>query len=254
MNLKGIVVVVVLTLVAELNSFAQVQDISTDRPDQSNTPQLVPKGALQVETGFLVEKDNSGATVTKNFTYNNTLLRFGINQNFEMRLNTLYQGSSTSSDINTIQGFGPLSVGMKIKLSDKNGFWPQTSFITHINLRSGSNEFKPSYLSNDLTLSCAHDLSERWSLTYNGGFAWNGESPEAVLFYAVSAGFNISEKFSLFAESYAFIQNKYDPRVDAGLTYRITPLVQFDVSGGLTLSAINSSQFLSTGLSIRLFN
>lgn len=37
-----------------LSSYAQIE---TDRPDFTNSPNLVPEGALQIETGFVLEND-----------------------------------------------------------------------------------------------------------------------------------------------------------------------------------------------------
>jgi hypothetical protein len=239
-----------------LRAAAQVPEISTDRPDQSNTPVLIPKRALQIETGFMVENDNTPTTTKRNYTYNSTLLKYGINEHFEMRFNALYLGRSTSSDITTAQGLGPVSIGMKIKLADERGIWPQTSIISHINLRSGDIKFKPSYTSNDITLACAHELNERLSITYNAGVKWDGESPVATSLYALSFAFNVTGKLSIFAESYGFFPEKSKPehRMDAGITYKINPLFQWDFSGGLGLSQNAPDNFISTGLSIRLFN
>jgi hypothetical protein len=239
-----------------VQAIAQTPEISTDRPDQSNTPLLIPKGALQIETGFIVEKQKTLLFTQRNFTYNNTLLRFGINDHFEVRLNTLYQGVSASSDMTPSNGFGPVSVGLKIKLADERGLWPQTSILSHINLRSGTTQFKPSHTSNDITLACSHELNERLSLTYNFGVKWDGESPVATTLYALSFAFDITDKLAAFVESYAFLpeERKSDQRIDAGITYNINPLLQWDLSGGLGVSENAPDNFLSTGLSIRLFN
>jgi hypothetical protein len=238
------------------NVNAQVVEISTDRPDVANSPLIAPKGALQIETGFMIEKENYRSAAQVNYTYNNTLFRYGVNEHFELRLNTSYQGTKSSSDISTLQGLGPLSVGIKIKLADAKMLWPQTSIISHINLRSGTGEFKPAYTSNDITIACSHQLSDKWSVTYNGGVKWNGESADAIAMYSLSFEFNISNKFAAFAESYAFFPKIHssDHRIDTGLMYKLLPLVQCDVSAGLGLTKNNPEHFISTGLSIRLFN
>lgn len=252
---KSIVLFVVVGLILPLNVSGQVKDISTDRPDQSNTPLLIPQGALQIETGFLVETENKLLTHQRNYTYNNTLLKFGINEYFELRLNTLYQGSITTSDVKPIHGFGPLSVGMKIKLSEGKGMLPKASLITHINLRSGTIDFRPSYISSDITLACSHDLNDRCTITYNGGVKWNGESPEAIALYALSLAYTITTRVALFTESYAFFQERHKPdhRADAGITYKLAPQIQYDLSGGIGLTKNAPDYFISTGLSIRLF-
>src|SRR5687768_9262660 len=99
---------------------AQVQDIATDRPDQANTPVLVPRGALQIETGLIIEKDNTRTQESINYTYNNSLLKFGVNENFEARLALGYLGvKQVSGQIPVRKGIGPLAIGVKIKLADQ---------------------------------------------------------------------------------------------------------------------------------------
>jgi hypothetical protein len=256
MKIKMSVQVTVALVCICLQAGAQVSEISTDRPDQSNTPLLIPKGALQIESGFIVENQKTFLSTQRNYTYNNTLIKFGINEHFEIRLNTLYQGVSKTSDRSTGNGMGPVSIGMKIKMADERGLWPQSSIISHLTLRSGTTNFKPSYTSNDITLACSHELHERWTITYNGGVKWDGETPVATAIYTLSVACNVTTRLSAFAESYGFLPGKDKPnhRMDAGITYKIKPLLQWDLSAGLGLSENAPDNFLSTGLSIRLFN
>jgi len=98
-------------------------------------------------------------------------------------------------------------------------------------------------------------LSDRWSLSYNLGAKWNGESPEAIFLYTLSLGYSFTNKFAAFLESYSFFpeETKADNRFDGGFTYKITPVIQFDVSGGMGLSDNAPDYFLSTGASVRMF-
>jgi hypothetical protein len=41
--------------------------------DQSNTPALIPGGALQIQTGVQIEKQNTGSIHQTNYTYNTIL-------------------------------------------------------------------------------------------------------------------------------------------------------------------------------------
>src|SRR5688572_19021966 len=67
-------------------------EIITDRPDQSEAPQLTPKGWLQIETGIQSEFDEDKETGLKsqNILYNTTLWKYGLSKNFELRLITEY--------------------------------------------------------------------------------------------------------------------------------------------------------------------
>src|ERR1700752_975110 len=62
--------------------------IISDRPDQTEAPQLTPNGFFQVETGSQSEYTNDIETgiKTSNVLLNTTLLKYGVNKSFELRL------------------------------------------------------------------------------------------------------------------------------------------------------------------------
>ena len=244
-----------LTIVKAQN---EKPEIVTDRPDQTEAPVLVPRGGLQVETGFVFEKDREEGVDITNFAYNTTLIKYGVNEFFELRLITEYLGENAKvaeNPTSKIQGFSPLALGVKIKLAEEKGVWPQAAFIGHINLRSGSEEFIPNYTAADFRFTFAHTLSEKFALSYNVGAEWDGESPEAAFLYTLSLGYLITEKFGVFVEGYSFFpeDSKADHRIDAGFTYKFSPVVQWDISGGVGVSRNAPDSFLSTGISFRLF-
>jgi hypothetical protein len=235
---------------------SQTKDIATDRPDQANTPVLVPKGVLQIETGVIVEKDNTDKHERINYTYNNSLLKFGVNENFEVRLAVGYLGLKQVSDaIPVRKGFGPVAVGVKIKLADQDSIWPQAALISNVTLKTGTAEFQPPFTSTDVTLALSRSFGSKLSLSINSGVKWNGDTPEAVWLYAVSVGYNLTNRLSAFVESYGFCPEAHqaDHRADFGVTYKILPQLQLDASGGIGLSENSKKIFISTGLSVRLF-
>lgn len=246
-----------LLISLSLKITAQVEkaEIVTDRPDQSNTPLLIPKGSLQIETGFLYEEVTSEEIDQANIAFNNTLIKYGVNEYFELRFSAGFLGTRQYvSDGVTTNGFSPMGLGVKIKLADESGFWPQAALVSHIYLKTGSEEYTPQYTPTDICFSFSHTLSDRISLGYNVGGLWGGETPEATFFYTLSLGFSVSGKLGIFAESYAYFPEMHEAshRVDGGVTFKITPVVQFDMSGGIGLSNNAPDYFLSTGLSVRL--
>jgi len=259
MRLSTIFVTLILNAL-QFSVTAQIDkpEIVTDRPDQTEAPDLVPRGGLQVETGFVYEKDDEQNINTINFAYNTTLIKYGVNDNFELRFITEYLGQRIKLSENNIiktNGFSPVALGVKIKLADEKGIWPQAALIGHVNLKSGSSEYTPEYTAADFRFTLAHTLSEKFALSYNIGAEWDGSSPAAVFIYTVSLGYTISEKLGVFIESYSFIaeETKADNRFDAGITYKFSPVVQWDISGGIGLSSNAPDSFLSTGISFRLF-
>lgn len=249
-----------IILVISIAASAQTDkpDLVTDRPDQTEAPNLVPKGGLQVETGFVYEKDSDQGITTKNITYNTTLVKYGVNEFLELRFINEYLGVKTQvseSQTATVNGLSPMALGVKIKLADEKGFWPQAAMIGHINLRTGSEEFRPENTAVDFRFTFAHTLSDKFALSYNLGAEWGSESPEATFIYTLSLAYVITDKLGVFVESYSFFPEygKADNRADAGLTYKFSPVVQWDISGGIGLSKNAPDSFLSTGISFRLF-
>lgn len=234
-------------------------DIVTDRPDQTEAPVLVPKGSLQIETGFMMEKDEDLTLKSTNYTYNTTLIKYGINENFELRFITEYLDETTfdrvESKAQSSKGLSPVALGVKIKIAEERGIWPQAALIGHVNMRTGSEAFKPHYTAADFRFTFAHTLSDKFSLSYNAGAEWDGESPQASFLYTLSLGYAATGKLGMFIETYSFFPEGETPdhRFDGGLTYKITNVVQADLSGGLGLNAKAPDYFLSAGLSFRLF-
>jgi len=243
-----------LALGLQLSTFfaiAQEPPLVTDRPGQSNSPSLIPTGAVQVESGLVVEKDRSQSTV--NYTYNNTLLKFGVNDNFEARVALSYVGQQSILKTEPPQnGFSPISIGAKIRLFQEKSLWTSAALLTHVNVKSNSGALSPNYTSTDVTLAFMHAL-KRFSLTYNGGLKWDGYTPAPTWLYTFSLGYETSEKTAVFFETYGFLpeQRHMDYRTDAGFTWKIAPMIQYDISGGIGLTGKQAPFFFSTGLSAR---
>ena len=240
--------------------FSQTEkpEIVTDRPDQTEAPSLVPRGGLQVELGTSMENDEMDGVKYTHVTYSTALIKYGVNENFELRLITEYIGERakpTEGKASQVKGLSPLALGVKIKLAEEKGIFPQASLIGHVNLKSGSTEFSPEYTAADFRFTFAHTLSDKFALSYNVGAEWNGETPDATFLYTLSVGYLITSKLGAFIESYSFFpeESKADHRFDAGLTYKFSPVDQADVSGGVGLNENAPDSFISAGLSFRLF-
>jgi hypothetical protein len=251
---------VIVLILLSFTAGAQVKKeaIVTDRPDQTESPSLVPKGGLQVEIGFAMEKDRYEGIRTTNVAYNSTLIKYGVNSNLELRFISEYLGQYERNDVNRLtdrNGFSPIALGVKIKLSDENGYWPQAGLISHIVLKSGHREFSPTYTAANFRFTFCHTLSDKFSLSYNLGVRWDGRTPEATFLYTLSLGYELSPKAAVFVESYSFFTEggRTDHRFDGGFTYKLTPVIQLDLSAGTGLNRYAPDYFVSAGISFRLF-
>jgi hypothetical protein len=223
--------------------------IQTDRPDQTECPFITPVGFIQAENGFIyenIDKDN------KFITLPSILWKYGINRNFEFRLIT--EANTIKSYGNTISGLVPTIVGFKVSVSEEKGIIPSTGFIGHLALpNAASTNFKASYFAPSFRFNMQHTLSKTFSLAYNLGAEWDGETPEPTFIYTLTSGMSITEKLGAYIELYGFApQNKIaDLRADGGFTYLITNDVMVDISGGFGITKESPDNYFALGFSYR---
>src|SRR6188508_1980571 len=81
-------------------TFAQTTkpEIVTDRPDQTEASAIVPNGGLQVELGTQIENDVVENVKVTNYTYTTALIKYGVNEHFELRFVTEFLGARTRHD------------------------------------------------------------------------------------------------------------------------------------------------------------
>ncbi len=234
-------------------------ELVTDRPDQTESSSLVPVKSLQIETGFIMENDVIDYSRQNSVTYNTTLLRYGLLKNFELRLGLDYLKNKEEiknlDSLNISSGLSPLYTGFKIKVTDENGWIPEIALLGGLALPfTAQKELKPSYPAINMRFAFAHTLSNKFSLGYNIGAEWDGESAIPGYFYSISLGAGLTSKLGMFIESYGLIHEKSDAEhlIDAGFTLLLLTNLQLDISGGLGINDKPIDNFISIGMSFRL--
>ncbi len=232
-------------------------DLITDRPDLTESAAIVPKKTLQIETGFVFEGDKSGGVQEDNFSLFTTLLRYGVNEYFELRMgtslnmNTIKSGGESTS----IFGVSSVDVGMKIKMADGDGLKPQVALLANVIIpEPGKEEYSAEYLTPSMALAFSQDLSDRFSLGYNLGAVWNGVTAKPAAKYSVALAIGLAEKLGSFVEIYGYFpQDEQGINIfDFGLTYLIRPNLQVDASAGFGLSEVSPDYFVNAGISWRI--
>ncbi len=152
----------------------EAEPISTDRPDFVESSNVVGKGRFQIETGLAVDRFKQ-APLNIRTTTTPTLLRLGVSDEWELRLETdgrtwLHSRDQTNQTNFSQRGYSDLAVGTKWHLQDQQEGIPSIGVLAHVDLPSGSAEFKgkgarPSLrvvyeweLPNDLSLGVEHGL------------------------------------------------------------------------------------------------
>lgn len=234
-----------------ISNFIQAQEsIQTDRPDQTETPAIVPKNMLQIETGFNYQKENNDVSSSNLPTI---LIKYGVNDILEIRLIT---GFDNQKNKNTIQsGFPSTLIGFKTKLAEEKGLLPKTSFIAHIGLPNvASTHFKTNTNAPQFRFTMQHTLTRKINIGYNLGAEWDGMLPNPTYLYTISSGFTISEKMGSYIELFGFApeNQKAHHSVDGGFTYLISNNFMLDLSSGVGITKNAPKYYLSLGFSFRI--
>ena len=127
---------------------AEEDTIATDRPDFVESSNVVGKGRFQVETSIGLDRSRAGGVRERTWA-TPTLLRYGINDTVELRMESdgLIRQRITDSDSGTglrqaERGYGDLSLGLKWHALDAVGNMPSVGLLFHADLASGSAPFR----------------------------------------------------------------------------------------------------------------
>lgn len=258
--IKHITITLFMTQVF-LPIFAQQErpELITDRPDATEAPSVVVRGALQIESGALFTSFEDDVLQTNTTTYNTTLLRFGLLENLELRLgwNFVEQRNklSTAQEEFIQSGLSPLLLGMKVNISQEKGWLPTIGLIGHLFLPfTASDDFKPQNTSVDFRFAFDHTLSDSSSIAYNLGAQWEADTPGAAYIYTLAYGYSLTDSFGLYAELYGDMpeNNSANHYWDAGLTYLVLPNLQLDATVGTSITE-GQDVLVSAGFSYRIF-
>lgn len=230
---------------------AQTTDpIQADRPDQTETPSIVPKGMFQIETGFTFQKNDE---ISNSNSLPTVLWKYGVNENFELRLITEFISEKINGEKNS--GFTPVLIGLKIKLCEEKGIIPKTSFIGHIGLpNAASSRYKTDFIAPEFRFTMQHTLSDKLSLGYNLGCEWDGMTPETTFVYTLTTGYSINNKIGCYAELFGFApqHESANHNFDAGLTYLINNNFMVDLSSGIGITDNAPEHYVAFGFSFRI--
>lgn len=250
--IKSVAVFILLIICAD-QSFAQIEKIDTDRPDQTESAVLVPKKWFQFEMGFSKQVNNA----TENeFQYPTLLSKYGISKRFELRLITTVQTNTYFNVVDKVKetGLTPVEMGAKIALWEEKGLLPKTSLLFHVAIpKLASNYFKADHLAPNFRFTMQHSLPKNIGLGYNVGAEWDGVNKGATWIYTFAPGINLGEKWYAFIEAFGFISKQKNPEhnLDGGIAYYINPNFKIDLSAGFGISKAAPDWYIAVGGSIR---
>lgn len=251
---------ILLLAAIAINSRAQeVPGLVTDRPDHTESASVVPFRTFQIEAGMVLEGVNTRTLEIRNRTYNTTLLRFGLLDFLELRAGLEHLGQKvrvrSSGETRVENGMGPFYTGVKLQVTQEQGFIPQIAFIGGLVIPfTASDAFRPEYTTVTFRFAFAHTLSDMFSIGYNLGADWDGDTGRPSFVYSFVFGASITDRFGAYIENYGAFPQHMDGihQMDGGVTFLLLPNLQLDASTGIGLSSNAPDFFFSIGASYRI--
>lgn len=238
--------------------------INPDRPGIADGSNVVGRRHFQFELGVQQEfrKDSGVSTRT---TFIPTLLRFGIDDRWEARIEgnnfTFQRTSDPTAGVSNTAGLPPFSFGFKYHFQDQPGPRKKPSLATIFRLfpASGSGDFKASHTTGDMRLVADWAMSDQWSLNPNIGIGvYEDRSGRtfATGLSAITLNYNPTPRINPFIDMGLQAPEERNGRssliFDAGIGYLTSRNVQLDISYGTgVLGRSAPHPFWSAGVSAR---
>jgi hypothetical protein len=216
--------------------------ISPDRPGFANAPDVVGQGRIQLETSLQWDRqrqdDNHERTVSTP-----TLLRFGVSDAVELRLETdgrdiVHDVDPASGAHTTTTGYADTALGFKWKLAEQQGARPTLALSAEVELPSGSRDLRGRGARPAVYVPMGWDLDHGLSVQFMPGVATENDERGARYrygFLALTVAQQLSERWQGFVEVAApqiasGAHGGTQAAMDGGFTYRVSKDCQLDAS------------------------
>jgi hypothetical protein len=241
-----------------------VPELVTDRPDQTESCNILPPKYIQIESGIIYTRiDDYDITEALG-----TLVRIGLFDKLEVRFG--FDGWIID-DIMDTEGFGDSKIEVKYWLCEQDGWIPQSALLASVCIPTAKNVFEGKRFDPELHCSCratsvrwagSYSLTDYLSLGMNLAASWECEKDangnrhmNAILPYSASLGITFTDRLGGFIEFFggtpASPTGKPSNLIDGGFTYLARDNFQFDIAGGVGMTESAEDWFLGTGVSYR---
>jgi len=246
-----------------------MREMSTDRPDRTESPFTVDAGHVQIELDLLsythaVLDSGPGSTRVDAFAFVPFNLKAGLCNSADLQIlvptyNTIQLHSSGSSQTDEASGFGDLVTRLKMNLWGNDGGATAFAMMPFLRLPTNTGGVGLDDVAGGIILPLGVELPLGWTMGtmleldfYNlerRGF-------QTAVINSITFSHSIVGDLSGYVEFFSNLETgsgaaPWRATADCGLTYRITPNLQLDtgVNIGLTSASETANTFL--GVSMR---
>ena len=233
-----------------------VPELVTDRPDFTESSEIIERGSLQFESGVNYESDAESGLLSRAFSAPTALLRIGLGHRAELRVGA--DGLVTTSVAGSrVSGYSDVELGAKIRLFDQRSLGVDLAVLPMVSLPTGSDDFSSGAADPTVKITWARDLPAGFGLSGNVNASSISEDGRRFHQQALSAslGHDLVAGFGSYVEVYGFSKMSPDDgrgvTVDGGVSHLIGGDIQFDIETGRGLTAAAPDWFIGVGIAIR---
>lgn len=258
-SLHPLPVALSLALAAGLAQAEGSGALVTDRPDVSESSEVVGAGRFQLETSIEWARDGSGAAAVRERSFP-TLLRVGLNEAWELRIETELNVRQHSAQ-GSASGTPDTAIGLKWHLQDgdDDDFVPSVAALLHADLPIGSAGFKGRGVRPSLRVVAEWELPNGWSVGAMPGIGQLSDD-QGRRYGAGSLAVTLGKEFS--ADWRGYVEWSVDQwagrrhggtihSADAGVAWLVNPDLQFDASVTRGISSGATDWRWGLGVSVR---
>lgn len=240
-----------------------LRELTTDRPDKTESPYTVDAGHFQLETDLL-SYTRDGDDEVENFAIAPTNFKVGLLNNVDLQViaetyNIQRIRNRDSHGRETISGFGDLLVRLKVNFWGNDGGNTAFGVMPFVKFPTNQHDLGNSAVEGGIIFPLAIELPGKFDLgamtEVDSVRNENSSSYHAEFINSITVGHALVGELSGYAEFFSAVSTERDAKwigtFDFGFTYKLTPNVQLDtgLNVGVTRSTDDRNPFV--GLSVR---
>ncbi|MCG3126636.1 MAG: hypothetical protein CHACPFDD_01487 [Phycisphaerae bacterium] len=245
------------------------EPLVTDRPDFTESTDAIPRGHVQLESGYTFTYDRAAADRVRQHEAPELLLRLGVADRTELRLgwpgyvwsSLLFEDETRAGRrvvrADDARGAADATFGAKYKFLEQDGLIPHFGLIAELGVPSGSADFSAGDVEPAVKFLWAYDLNDRLALAGNVNLAV--PPSDSGRFLQTSASLSIGAALTDALGGYAEYIGVYPAdqgedcahSLNGGLSYQFTPSFQIDCRAGFGLNDQADDFFCGVGFAWR---
>lgn len=239
----------------------QLREMSTDRPDKTESPFTIDAGHVQIESDLINWTRNRGDSDFDGLDIGGMNFRIGLTQALEIGAVVTafhYEETRVNGRKFTDEGFGDVTLRMKYNFWGNDGGKTAFGIMPFVTLPAAGGNFGVSEDEYGVIIPLSVSLGEKWGLGLMTEIDYvnsDDGGKEVVLVNSITVGHDLTNSLGAYVEFFSEVpvENSRDwvGSVDVGITYALTDNVQLDagVNFGVTDAADDLNPFL--GISVR---